>query len=639
MRDFITPSKTITNTKRSRLLFLLLLGIVQALIMVASNVQAADLSTSAPVGSRVTTTINVQSTVEVANARKLGINIGTHDRFGASQLLKNVIINPGFEAAEYGQIFHTSAGATGTRIQQENWRISFNPATSLPADFWNGASYEITYGPAKGRTGTISDFTHEDDKYTYYLDSNGTAPEQYDTVLVTTTKDDIFYPGIPKTTPSGQPILAHLDSAESHSGQQSIRLSPPDVVWRASHEYYMDTLYQTDPSAGQLIKFEGNWCLDYWAKAQQAGDAINMYMWRVNGNGNFLFNTPDQLLADTWQHYSFQFNIDPNDNRNEHGGRGPNTFIPPIDPDREIEGSSPAVTLGFRPKLVLDGADNVLTQDIWIDDVELYPCDDTNPTVFSDTYVNLLKELQPGTIRDWGSAQLGASLDNQLAIPFERKTTWHNPRLDPTPKDWQFSLPEFLELAQEVGANPWYVIPPTFSDQEMTNLAEYLTAPATSAHPYAQLRQALGQSAPWTDVFDTIHLEYGNEMWGSNDGSDPFLGATAKGGTRLGQLADLRFEAFDLGVASGVTNLNRIIGGQINHVFTQREIEDNSNVHDSIALSPYFGYNIDFATNDEELYYPSYARVFQDIASGNVFDQIQAHINAVGNGTELAIYE
>ena len=94
---------------------------------------------------------------------------------------------------------------------------------------------------------------------------------------------------------------------------------------------------------------------------------------------------------------------------------------------------------------------------------------------------------------------------------------------------WGYSLHEFLELCQEVGAEPWYVVPPTFSAADVLGLVEYLAAPADPAHPWAERRAALGQAAPWTTVFPSLHLEYGNELWGAASGSDPFFGASLLG--------------------------------------------------------------------------------------------------------------
>ena len=94
--------------------------------------------------------------------------------------------------------------------------------------------------------------------------------------------------------------------------------------------------------------------------------------------------------------------------------------------------------------------------------------DYNNPTVFTDPYVNRLRELRPGVLRNWGD-QLGSTLDNQLATPFARQGNAYSPR-HRIARNYHYSLHEFLQLSQVVGAEPWYVIPPTFTGSELQNL-------------------------------------------------------------------------------------------------------------------------------------------------------------------------
>lgn len=74
------------------------------------------------------------------------------------------------------------------------------------------------------------------------------------------------------------------------------------------------------------------------------------------------------------------------------------------------------------------------------------------------------------------------------------------------------TLPQTLSAIGSVGTMPWLQIEPHLSPEEWRGLAEYLAAPA-DAGPWAAKRAAQGQIAPWTDVFDRIHLEIGNETW------------------------------------------------------------------------------------------------------------------------------
>lgn len=271
---------------------------------------------------------------------------------------------------------------------------------------------------------------------------------------------------------------------------------------------------------------------------------------------------------------------------------------------------------------------------IWVDDVILQK-DSQNPTVFSDDFVNLLQELQPGILRDWGD-QLGSSLDNQLAEPFARKLTGVSPKYR-TGYNYHYSLHEFLELCQLVGAEPWYVIPTGFTPAEMANLAAYLAAPVGS-HPYAAKRAELGQTAAWTDVFDTIHLEFGNEIWGGNEGADPFLGATVRGGERAGKAANLRFSQLKSSPYYAADSFNLSIGGQTRYPERQHQIEMFSSEHDAIGLAPYFGVLDNYQTA-EEMFLPLYAHAQETVTAGSEVQASKGYIDGFGQGTELAIYE
>lgn len=132
-------------------------------------------------------TLEISETVHLTGAKRLGMNLGSHNQWGAELLLKNVVTNPGFEAGEYGMIFLALAGATGTWVQSDYWQTIWNNDALLigqPSGFWDGGEYEILSGAAAGRTGTISSFTHENDRYTFYLANDGPAPAQGDAIMV-----------------------------------------------------------------------------------------------------------------------------------------------------------------------------------------------------------------------------------------------------------------------------------------------------------------------------------------------------------------------------------------------------------------------------------------------------------------------
>ena len=569
--------------------------------------------------------VEIRDEVRVHDVKRLGINVGSHSQWGAAQILKNLIANPGFEAGVYGMAAHSATGSTGARFEQDFWDTSWNNdqyGIGQPEGFWDGADYEIVYGPAKGQAGTVADFTHENNHYTYYLDGDSTPLEHSDVMFVRQQLDGTLdvAPGRWDTM-SADPT----ETRPGSPGQQSMRLTAPDQTWKASYEFFMDSPWRDgDRNAGKLLLVKGNWHLEFWAKGNYAGAQLRARFYR-EGEVDFIDETVS--LSTDWQKFEFDVYV-------SEGADSPGPYT-----DEEYH---PLLGFAFYVPNTDDEA--------WVDDVALYRADYTNPTAFTDKFVNRLKDLNPGILRNW-SNQFGDTLDQQLAEPWARRTQGWRPH-EREAGEYSFSLHEFLELCQEVGAEPWYVIAPTFSPEDLVNLVEYLAGPSDAAsshdvaaasltenglHPYADQRAALGQSGPWTDVFPIIHLEFGNELWGSASGSDPFFGASLLGGTRLGAIAHDRFGILQSSPFYNSTMFNLIIGGQAGWPDQQTNIEGHSSNHDSIALAPYFGI-LDQWDDDATIYYPLFAAPF-DWANTGRMGQCKANIDIFGQETELAIYE
>jgi len=81
------------------------------------------------------------------------------------------------------------------------------------------------------------------------------------------------------------------------------------------------------------------------------------------------------------------------------------------------------------------------------------------------------------------------------------------------------TLPQTLSMMRKAGVRPWLQIEPHLSPEEWCGLVEYLAAPyrpgqdTPQSKPWAWKRFLQGQVKPWTDEFDRIYLELGNETW------------------------------------------------------------------------------------------------------------------------------
>jgi hypothetical protein len=556
-----------------------------------------------PIGQGAALTVQVTSTVLEPDVSAFGLNISKPATGGAVQMLRNIVPNPGFEAGTMQMILHLEAGSTATRFVQDTWDTSWNDDAEgfgQPAGHWDGAEYEILSGPAKGRTGTITSHTHESGRNVFYPDGGGSTPATSDAVVV---RKDL--PGLLATSSSAS--ADPTDPRPGSPGLQSMRLAPVNgASWAQDFDvFWRDVL----PDAGKLRIIEGNWHLEFWARAAVAGDRLRI---RFKRSGETLFFNETVSLGTTWQRLEFD------------------TFVAagedPLGP-YSLSGDHPALVLELT---LLDGGG-----DVWVDDMVLERSDDVNPTAFTDPFVDQLKDFGPSRLR-FNSIQYGGSLDNTLAVTHARRRTSWAPAVREG-KLFTFGLHEFLELCEEVGADPWYCVPSTWPAEELSGLIDYLAAPADGSTPYADLRASLGRVAPWTDLFGTTHLEFGNELWGSSTQSDVFWGLTLRGSERLGEVAHDRFGILRANPWFEASEFDLVIGGHFGDVDTVIEIEAGSSNHDTIAMAPYYGQMDVFAT-EEQRYQPLFARALEDVATGGMA-QAQAWIDVAGKGTQLAVYE
>ena len=81
------------------------------------------------------------------------------------------------------------------------------------------------------------------------------------------------------------------------------------------------------------------------------------------------------------------------------------------------------------------------------------------------------------------------------------------------------TLPQMLRVIEKTGIHPWLQIEYHMSAEEWLAFAEYMAAPydpsvdSPAQKPYAYLRYSQGRHAPWTDAFERIYFELGNETW------------------------------------------------------------------------------------------------------------------------------
>ena len=148
---------------------------------------------------------------------------------------------------------------------------------------------------------------------------------------------------------------------------------------------------------------------------------------------------------------------------------------------------------------------------LWIDNIEIYETN-AEPGAIRPEAKQALADMSPGVMRIWTgqtNGSLGWTLDNWIADYADQQLS--DQRGNKASARSRPNLPDALQLCKDLDAVPWLIVNVSFSPEEWSNLIEYLAGPADS--PYGAKRAAAGRVEPWTDEFDKIYLEMGNETW------------------------------------------------------------------------------------------------------------------------------
>jgi len=273
--------------------------------------------------------------------------------------------------------------------------------------------------------------------------------------------------------------------------------------------------------------------------------------------------------------------------------------------------------------------------EVLIDDVEIWREGDENPTDFRDDLVSTLRKYKPGILRN---LQMGGNtLRNTLSPPLEAhaftSSLSHRPGPSNSKNRASYGLHQFYELCRYIGAEPWYSLPGTMSQEEMLQFMEYLGGDINTE--FGRLRIAKGQKEPWTEVLPRIHIEFGNEAWntaphykaGGFNGPDYWrnLISTAKDSPYYRKNI-----VFHIGGQAGSPNRNKQI------------VADTPNA-DRLSVAPYLVHTLnredmDLLDSDDDFFRWAFAwSIRQSLEkTGSMF---RNHEVAQKNGLDLSIYE
>jgi len=570
--------------------------------------------------NRAATIINVGNTVVTENILHLGINLGT-DNYWDAPLTKNRVHLGGFEGVLYR---HIARGPGGDAQSLYDWN-DFNPSSGgdeLSGRSWldivTGANAWVLAGDRAWQQETISSVEHaafpgredEGERLRFVFADSGEPigadnGEQLNEVglLIEKVEADLGYIG-----QHGGPLWAFAsDGAEITTSTDDPRPGTQGnvvAVLAAPGAETAKLMYPLLPNNRSSVN--GTWLVSFWAKGDGA---------LTLGYGDW--GTPDATtpisLSSSWQHFE---------------------NIP--------------LTVSNYSDNMLDLHFSATGGTVKLDEITAQMQGEANPTAFRDEIVEVLEDLQPGVLR--AIFMGGSSVDNQLkpsteqmAFSFRRQVPpdatipWPgHPNTNGNASFHTFNLHEFLQLNQHLNSQPWYCITGTVFPEEMENLMEYLAGPASST--YGQIRASYGQTQPWTEVFDEIHIEIGNEAWnwappyayGGWNGAEYwtrlFNDAKAKLGDYAGALNRVKFHV-------GAQNYNTWLG--------QRLVADHGAAGDYYAIAPYVIHEMNSAQaaySDEDLF----SWVFGWVWHLNTGGPMQNNADMVadsGHDLEFSVYE
>lgn len=422
----------------------------------------------APLRAAEQVTVTVTDEVVRQDTPRIGLNICKDPVENRSTLLENCLNpGPGMEAHVLNRQIVVAAGGDARTIvlpKPDAW--DWQP---LPDSFWQDAEYEVVFGQAAGRKGTIS----AADGLALTLAHEGPAIAAGDVIRIEGGRG-MYLTHFTRGNPNEAAILAPADGAHApwHGGETCIRIEGKDRKSGATVKLRSFPVWgrprQGGRSGGSEERYvhEKSYRLTIWAKGTPGGIGSIRF---ENTHSHAGHEMPDDFkLTDQWAKYEL------------------------VRPGRSML---------FTIFNLSNG------EEAYIDNFTISEDNGGEPMAILPRVIDALVELQPGTVRLSGGTR-GESLDNWLAHPFERKRLVDSGVIrDP----YSPNLPDGLMLCERSGADPWLVMGLAMTGGEWDGLLEYLAGAADS--PYGTRRKQAGRSEPWLGEFGKIYVELAYEPW------------------------------------------------------------------------------------------------------------------------------
>jgi len=488
-----------------------------------ANDHAADSPRIKPLPDRETTMATIRPETLVRDVRRIGLNLGQWTYWGAEQLGRNILMNPGFEGVIDRSLVRVTHPGRSTFSDDQRW-------LGREDGFWSQATYSVMTGSATGESGVLLDSRkqgpHALPEYFPRRMPDGIA--EGDIIALTQIRDNAlpshwWFSG----ADTGSFKADQANVRPKSPGQRSLLVQPLPgrQAWLASH---LDTIGER---AGKLRPVTGQWLLSLWIQGDANHPGNVRITFRRHGSPAFI----DLVLRPQagWHRLDHYF-------------------------DAQDDGPVGALELRVEVK----GGD-IRIDDIWLGphDAAFDPLAQTSTQShfgFAPEVIARLLQLRPGYLRDW-QGQLGDTLENRLAPPFARRAS----RYRPGSPFYLYGLEEFLALNQHIGSRPWLVMPTTFNVDEARQLGAWLA-------------QRITQHG-----FDEVLVEFGNENW-----NGVFRPAGIQDPRHHGFAADRLIRALREG-AGNHPALRAVINAQHANPDFALAFDRHSREADIVAIAPY----------------------------------------------------
>jgi hypothetical protein len=416
-----------------------------------------------PAHAQDATTIRITDDVKVADVIRLGINTGGDNYWDGA--ITKIRAAENFEGVMYRMI------SWGPELDENGLAVWFSPAREAWDAMKGKVKFTLLGPPNKGVSGTIKDIgtkkIRDGREITYLIFDRTVEPSDGNKNGILLEYEDLGQGAIRE---SSNKAFWNTEANTAHIGDVPPGSLGRSALWLRGAEGRAH--YTFVPMWGSQANQNGPWRVQLWAK-------------RKAGQPTLQVTTESSARAtlqptDEWQKHDLRLDV------------------------REMpEGKHVAIRVAASEGEVL------------VDDVVIWKEErDRNPTAFRDPFVDLVKKLNPGTLR---MLQMGGSdVANNLKPPLQQ-VRWTRDFRDlvrggrNNARHYKFNLHDYYELCEYVGADPWYCLPGTLHPDEVNTLMEYLGGPAGVG--WGKARAELGHPKPWTEVFPRIYIEFGNEAW------------------------------------------------------------------------------------------------------------------------------